>query len=91
MNARKIEQQTALTQSEQENFWDFERIRKAKAREGAESAARTGTEDAAGMWAEGTGSTIIPGPDRCLSATDGMWWEDDDLCLAHTYEDWGSN
>ena len=20
-----------------------------------------------------------------------MWWEDDDLCLAHTDEDWGSN
>ena len=91
VDTEKVEQQTALTQSEQEKFWDSERIRKAKARKGAESAVCTGTEDAAGIWTEGTASMIIPGPDRCLSAADRMWWEDDDLCLAHTDEDWGSN
>lgn len=26
-------------------------------------------------------------PDNCLSATGGVWWEDDDLLLAYTYED----
>ncbi|KAF5934346.1 hypothetical protein HYC85_030517 [Camellia sinensis] len=91
VDAQKVEQQTTLTQSEQEKFWNPERIRKAKAHEGAEGAVGTRTEEAAGMWTEGTASTIILGPDRCLSAANGMWWEDDDLCLAHTDEDWGSN
>ena len=43
------------------------------------------------MWTESTAGAIIPGLDRCLLAADGMWWKDDDLCLAHTDEDWGSN
>ena len=43
------------------------------------------------MKTEGAASTSIPEPDRCLSAANGMWWEDDDLCLAHTDEDWGGN
>ena len=60
---------------------------------GAEIAACTGTENTAGMWMEGAASarTVIPEPDRSLSAADGMWWEDEDLCLAHTDEDWGNN
>mgnify|MGYP003702671239 CR=1 FL=1 len=40
--------------------------------------------------AVGTG-IVVTEPDMCLLAADGMWWDDDDLCLAHTDEDWGSN
>ena len=60
---------------------------------GTEIAVSTGMENAASIGTEGTVSTrtVMPEPDRCLSAADGMWWEDDDLCLAHTDEDWGSN
>ncbi|KAF5934205.1 hypothetical protein HYC85_030376 [Camellia sinensis] len=88
-----IEQYTALIQSERERFEDSERIRKAKAHVGVETAASTEMENAASIGIEGTASmrTVMPEPDRCLSAADGMWWEDDDLCLAHTDEDWGNN
>ncbi|KAF5932923.1 hypothetical protein HYC85_029094 [Camellia sinensis] len=88
-----IEQSTALTQSEQGRFEDSERIRKAKAHVGIETAVSTKRENAASIGIEGTASmrTVMPEPDRCLSAADGMWWEDDDLCLAHTDEDWGGN
>lgn len=48
---------------------------------GAEDAAGTGTEGAVGI------EIVVIESDRCLSAADGMWWEDDDLCLAHTNED----
>ena len=53
----------------------------------------TKIERAASTWTESTASTgiVTIELDRCLSAVDGMWWEDDDLCLAHTDEDWGSN
>lgn len=30
-------------------------------------------------------------PDNCLSVAGGIWWEDDDLRLAHTDGDWGQN
>ena len=59
LNVGKAEQQTALTQVEQEKIWDSERIRKAKVQEVTESAVCTKTEDAAGMWAESTESTNI--------------------------------
>jgi len=26
--------------------------------------------------------------DNCLSAAEGEWWDNNDLCLAHTDEDW---
>ena len=79
--------------SEQASFEDSERIRKAKAHVGAEIAVCIGTENTAGTRMEGAASarTVIPEPDRCLSAADGMWWEDEDLCLAHTDEDWGND
>ncbi|KAF5932603.1 hypothetical protein HYC85_028774 [Camellia sinensis] len=93
LNTRNFVQQTALTQLEQEKSEESERIRKAKAHKGGESAVYTRTESATSIWTGGTASTrtVIPELDRCLSAADGMWWEDDDLCLAHTDEDWGSN
>ncbi|KAF5933448.1 hypothetical protein HYC85_029619 [Camellia sinensis] len=88
-----IKQPAVLIRSEQERFEDPARIRKAKAHVGTETAVCTGTEDAASIGIEGTAGTrtVIPEPYRCLSAVDGMWWEDEDLCLAHTDEDWGSN
>lgn len=76
---------------EQERFEDAEKIRKAKGPEGIESAVCTKIENAASMWTESTAGVIEPEPDRCLLAADEMWCEDDDLCLAHTDEDWGSN
>ena len=88
MNAGKVEQQTALTQVEQQGS---ERTGKAKIHEGIGSAVGTRTEDAVSMQAESAVSTNMPEPDRCLLNANGMWWEDDDLCLAHTDEDWGSN
>ncbi|KAF5932602.1 hypothetical protein HYC85_028773 [Camellia sinensis] len=93
LNTGNFVQQTSLTQLEQERSEESERIRKAKAHEGGESAIYTRTESATSIWTGGTASTrtVISKPDRCLSAADGMWWEDDDLCLAHTDEDWGSN
>lgn len=30
-------------------------------------------------------------PDNCLSVARGIWWEDDDLHLAHPNEDWGQD
>ncbi|KAF5934680.1 hypothetical protein HYC85_030851 [Camellia sinensis] len=93
LNVRIIEQPAVLIRSEQERFEDPARIRKAKAHVGTETAVCTGTENAASIGMEGTANTrtVIPEPDRCLSAADGMWWEDEDLCLAHTDEDWGNN
>ncbi|KAF5934572.1 hypothetical protein HYC85_030743 [Camellia sinensis] len=88
VNAGKVERQTALTQVEQQGF---ERTGKAKIHEGIGSAVGTRTEDAVSMQAESAVSTNMPEPDRCLLNANGMWWEDDDLCLAHTDEDWGSN
>ncbi|KAF5934655.1 hypothetical protein HYC85_030826 [Camellia sinensis] len=79
------------------NWFDYEESAeatgKAKAHVGTETAVCPGTEHAASIGMEGTASTktVIPEPDRCLSAADGMWWVDDDLCFAHTDEDWGSN
>ena len=87
VNAGSVEQPAVLTQLEQERFGDSKRIRKAKAPEGTESAVCTRIENAASMWTESTASTIVPESDKCLLAADGMWWEDDDLCLAHTDED----
>ncbi|THG00831.1 hypothetical protein TEA_017491 [Camellia sinensis var. sinensis] len=29
--------------------------------------------------------------DECLSAAEGIWWDDDDLHLAHTDKDWGED
>ena len=60
---------------------------------GTETAMCTGIENAASIRMKGTASTrtVIQEPDRCLSTADGMWWEDEDLCLAHTDEDWGNN
>lgn len=88
-----IEQSVALTQSEQKRFEDFERIRKAKAHVGVETVASTKMENAASIGIKGTASigTVMPELNRCLSAADEMWWEDNDLCLAHTDEDWGGN
>ena len=63
----------------------------ANIHEGVGSAAGTRTEDAVSMQAESAVSTNMPEPDRCLLNANEMWWEDDDLCLAHTDEDWGSN
>ena len=82
-----------MTQSEQGKIEDSERIRKAKAHVGIETAASTERENVASIGIEGTVSmrTVMPEPDRCMLAADGMWWEDDDLCLAHTDEDWGGN
>ena len=82
-----------LIRSELERFKDPARIRKAKAHVGTEIAVCAGTENAARIGVEGTASTrtIIPEPDRCLSAANGMWWKDEVLCLAHTDEDWGNN
>ena len=57
---------------------------------GAESAVCSKIENAASMWTESTASASGPEPDKCLLATSGMWWEDDDLCLAHADEDWAS-
>ncbi|KAF5933059.1 hypothetical protein HYC85_029230 [Camellia sinensis] len=87
------EQSTALTQSEQGRFEDSERIRKAKGHVGVETATSAEMKNAASIGIKGTASigTVVPEPDRCLSAADGMWWEDDDLCLAHTDEDWKGN
>ena len=70
-----IEQSTALTQSEQERFEDSERIRKAKGHVGVETATSTEMENAASIGIKGTASirTVMPEPDRCLSAADGMW------------------
>ena len=60
---------------------------------GTETTVSTEMENAASIGIEDTASmrTVMPEPDRRLSAADGMWWEDDDLCLAHTDEDWGSD
>ena len=60
---------------------------------GTEPAVYTKIARAASTWTENIASTgiVTTEPARCLSAADGMWWEDDDLCLAHTDEDWGSN
>jgi len=60
---------------------------------GTESAACTRTDGVASTWTERTVNTktVVAELDRCLSAADGMWWKDDDLCLAHKDEDWGSN
>lgn len=33
--------------------------------------------------------TLGPELDNYLSVVGGMWWEDNDLHLAHTDEDWG--
>ncbi|XP_028060209.1 DEAD-box ATP-dependent RNA helicase 8-like [Camellia sinensis] len=30
-------------------------------------------------------------PDECLSSVEGVWWDDDDLHLAHIDEDWGED
>ena len=84
VNAGKVEQQTALTQVEQQGS---ERTGKAKIHEGIGSAVGTRTEDAVSMQAESAVSTNMSEPDRCLLNANGMWWEDDDLCLAHTDED----
>ncbi|KAF5933449.1 hypothetical protein HYC85_029620 [Camellia sinensis] len=88
LNTGIIEQPAVLIR-----FEDPARIRKEKVHVGTETAVCTGTEDAASIGIEGTAGTrtVIPEPDKCLSAADGMWWEDEDLCLAHTDEDWGSN
>ena len=79
VNAGKVEQQTALTQVEQQGF---ERTGKAKIHEEIGSAVGTRTEDAVSMQAESAVSTNMPEPDRCLLNANGMWWEDDALCLA---------
>ncbi|CAL5391651.1 unnamed protein product [Camellia sinensis] len=91
LNTGIIEQPAVLTQFEPKGVEEFERIRKAKALEGTENAVCTRIENAESMWTESTVGIIVLEPDRCLLAADGMWWEDDDLCLAHTDEDWGSN
>ena len=59
---------------------------------GVETAASTETGNAVSIGIEGTVSigTVMPEPVRCLAAADEMWWYDDDLCLAHTDEDWES-
>ncbi|KAF5934569.1 hypothetical protein HYC85_030740 [Camellia sinensis] len=90
MDTGIVEKPTVLTQMERERFEETERIRKAKGPEGTESAVGTKMENAASMWTESTASAIRPEPDRYLLVASGMWWEDDDLCLAHTDEDWGS-
>lgn len=30
-------------------------------------------------------------PNNCLSAAKGIWWDENDLHLAHTDEDWGED
>ncbi|KAF5931648.1 hypothetical protein HYC85_027819 [Camellia sinensis] len=93
LNTGDVEKQVALKHFEWEGIEDFERARKAKTPVGTERAVCTRTEQAMSTWTEGAVSTgiVVTEPDRCLSAADGMWWEDDDLCLAHTDEDWGNN
>ena len=93
LGTEDTEQQAALKQFEREKIEDSERVRKAKAPAGIERAVCTGTEHAVSTGTQGAVGTgiVITEPDRCLSAVDGMWWEDDDLCLAHTDEDWGNN
>ena len=61
MNAGKVEQQTALTQVEQQGS---ERTGKAKIHEGIGSAVGTRTEDAVSMQAESAVSTNMPEADR---------------------------
>lgn len=85
LGTEETEQQAVLKQFEQERIEDSERTRKAKAPVGTERVAGTGTEGAVGT------GIVITEPDWCLSATDSMRWEGDDLCLAHTDEDWGNN
>ena len=60
---------------------------------GTECAVCTRIEHTASTWTEGAvrTRTVVTEPDRCLSAGEGMWWKNDDLCLAHTDEDWGNN
>ncbi|KAF5932881.1 hypothetical protein HYC85_029052 [Camellia sinensis] len=93
LNTKDVEQQAALKQFKREGIEDSERARKAKAPVGTERAVCTRTERATSTWTEGVVGTriVVTEPDRCLSAVDGMWWEDDDLCFAHTNEDWGNN
>ena len=86
-----VKQPAVLMQLEQEKFEATERTRKAKGPEGTENAVCTKTDNAASIWTESTERASGPEPDRCLVAADGMWWEDYDLCLAHTDEDWGNN
>ena len=76
---------------EQEGIKDSKRARKAKVPVETEPAICTEIERTASTWTEGTVSTrtVVTELDRCLSATDGMWWEDDDLCLALTDEEAG--
>ncbi|KAF5933166.1 hypothetical protein HYC85_029337 [Camellia sinensis] len=85
LSTEDAEQQAAPKQFEREKIEDLERARKAGAPVGIECAVSTRIE-----CAVCTG-TVVTKPDSCLSMADVMWWEDDDLCLAHTNEDWGNN
>ncbi|XP_028095837.1 uncharacterized protein LOC114295730 [Camellia sinensis] len=60
--------------SEPERFKDSERIRKAKGHVGVETATSMEMENAASKGIKGTASirTVMPEPDRCLSAADAM-------------------
>ncbi|KAF5932738.1 hypothetical protein HYC85_028909 [Camellia sinensis] len=90
MDTGIVKQPAVLRQREQEKSEATERARKAKGPERTESAECTKTGNAASIWTESTAGASGTEPDRCLLAASGMWWEDDDLCLAHTDEDWAS-
>lgn len=71
------EQEAALKRFKQERIENDDTDRKAKGHAGTECVVNTRTATAE--------------LDSCLPVAEGMWWEDDDLCLAHTDEDWGQN
>lgn len=68
-------QEVVLKRFEQERTETDQKARKAKGLTRTNCVADTGM--------------LTTEPDSCLSVTEGIWWEDDGLHLAHTNEDWG--